>query len=428
MSSTDSPSAYHRPRTDRKMPSDDVLIVGACQAGTQIAASLRELGFTAGIVLASAERHRPYQRPPLSKAYLAGKATAESLALRTDAFWTEQDIELLQGTTVTGLDIEAGTANTDDGRVLSFGSLALTTGARPRRLDQLEGSQLRGVLYLRDIDDADKLAKALPMARDVVVIGGGFIGLEAAAVARGLGARVTVVESLPRLLQRAVAPIVSEFYSTAHQRRGTRVMLGTSVVAIEGHKDVVTGVRLTSGDSVPADLVLVGVGVSARTELAEDAGLEVQGGIVVNEFAQTSDPRVVAAGDCTALPSPTPPHELIRLESVQNAVDQAKVAASTLMGKRTAYRPVPWFWSDQDTLKLQIAGISQSYDATIVRGEPDAERFTVLYYYDGRLIAADCINRPADYMAVRRALSRGATMPPDKVTDLSTPLSALIHT
>lgn len=410
------------------MSSDDILIVGACQAGVQIAASLRELGFTAGIVLASGERHRPYQRPPLSKAYLAGKATAESLALRTDAFYAEQGIELLLGTTVTRVDLETGTADTEDGRALSFGSLALATGARPRRLDELEGAQLRGVLYLRDIDDADELARALPTARNVVVIGGGFIGLEAAAVARGLGANVAVVESLPRLLQRAVAPVVSDFYRAAHQRRGTQVILGTSVVAIEGDKNVVTGVRLTSGDSLPADLVLVGVGVIPRTELAEDAGLTVQGGIVVNEFAQTSDPRVVAAGDCTILPSPMPPHELIRLESVQNAVEQAKVAAATLLGGRTTYRSVPWFWSDQDNLKLQIAGISTRYEVAVLRGEPDAEQFSVLYYRDDRLIAADCINRPADYMAVRRALSNGASLPPDKVIDLATPLSALLHT
>ncbi|MCU1692380.1 MAG: EthA protein [Frankiales bacterium] len=406
---------------------DGVLVVGACQAGLQVAVSLREFGHTGPVTLVGAEPHLPYQRPPLSKAYLAGTATATSLALRNEEFFAAQDITLVRGERVLDVDLDAGTAQTDIGRSLSFAAVALTTGARARRLP-VDGADLDGVLVLRDLAHADALAEALPAATRVVVVGGGFIGLEAAAVARDKGKDVTVVEAGERLMARAVAPVVSEFYRSAHERRGTSVLLSTGVTALEGEAGRVTGVVLADGTVLPADLVLVGIGVTARTELAKRMGLAVQqGAVLVDELARTSDPRVVAAGDCTLLPSPQAPEVLVRLESVQNAIDQAKTAAATLLGGTEPYRAVPWFWSDQSGIKLQIAGLSYGYDDVVVRGNVDAEAFSALYLREGRLLAVDSVNRAPEYMAVRRALGRGPVLlDRTRAADSSVPLKELL--
>ncbi|MCW2498425.1 MAG: pyridine nucleotide-disulfide oxidoreductase [Frankiales bacterium] len=402
-----------------------VVIVGACQAGAQTAVSLRELGYEGTVTLVGAEPSSPYARPPLSKAYLAGAATAESLSLRNASFYEAQRIDLVLGDRVVDVDLDGGCATTDSGRRLPFDRLALTTGARVMRLP-VPGADLDGVLYLRDLADADRLAALLPAARSVVVVGGGFIGLEAAAVCRAKGKDVTVVEMLPRLVARAVAPEVSAFYQQAHERRGTRVCLGRTVTEIVGQEGV-SGVRLDDGSELPADLVLVGIGVRPRVELAEQMGLELrQGAVVVDQCARTSDPRVVAAGDCTLLPHPLDPGVMVRLESVQNAVDQAKAAAASLLGLEQPYCSVPWFWSDQDDLKLQIAGLSTGYEEVVVRGEPDSERFSALYYRAGRLIAIDCVNRTADYLFVRRLLGAGGTLPADLVSDADVPLKSLV--
>jgi 3-phenylpropionate/trans-cinnamate dioxygenase ferredoxin reductase component len=403
-----------------------VVIVGAAQAGLQIAVSLREYGYTGQIRLVGAEQHPPYARPPLSKAYLSGSATVESLALRNEAFYLEHGIELVCGDRVTDVELDAGVVKLASGRELGFDQLALTTGARVAKLP-VPGADLDGVLYLRDLADADRLAERLPGATNIVVIGGGFIGLEAAAVCRGMGKTVTVVEMGSRLVMRAVAPVVSEFYRAAHERRGTTIRLGQTVTAVEGDNGVVSGVCLDDGTVLPADLVLVGIGVHARGELAEHMGLEIQNGaVVVDRHAQTSDPRVVAAGDVTLLPHPLADDVMVRLESVQNAVDQAKVAAATLMGEKREYNAVPWFWTDQDTIKLQIAGLSTGYDDVVVRGEPDEEKFSVLYYRHGRLIAIDSVNRTPEYLAVRQGLARGLTVPADQAADTEVPLKSLL--
>lgn len=390
-----------------------------------MAVSLRELGHAGPITLVGAEAHAPYQRPPLSKAYLKREATSESLSLREETFWPKQQIELRLGVRVHEVDLGRGRARTALGGELAFDRLALTTGARVRRLT-LPGAELDNVLYLRSLDDADHLAAALSAAERIVVVGGGFIGLEAAAAARSKGKQVTLVEALPRLIMRAVAPVVSEFYLQAHRRRGTRIMLSEAVTHLEGREGRVTGVQLASGAFLHADLVLVGIGIVPRTELAESAGLEVRDGIVVDRCARTSDPRVVAAGDCTVFPSPMAPHDMVRLESVQNAVDQAKVAAATLMDQPSEYAATPWFWSDQDDLKLQIAGLSNGFDDVVLRGEPLEERFTAVYFQGDRLLAADCVNRAADYVTIRRALSQGATVRRDGLDDLSVPLKSLV--
>ncbi|WP_256097988.1 FAD-dependent oxidoreductase [Streptomyces sp. MnatMP-M17] len=421
--------------------SGGTLIVGASQAGLQLAVSLRQLGDTAPITLIGEEPHPPYQRPPLSKEFLAGEADLGSLAFRVPGFYESAGIDLICGERVTDVSLSAtarpesavggpagsGVATTATGRALPFDRLALTVGSAPRRLT-VPGSDLDGICVLRDRDDADRLRSRLLTASRVVVVGGGFIGLEAAAVARALGKEVTVVEAAPRLLARAVAPVLSEFYLRAHRRRGTRVLLSGAVTAFSGTDGRVTGVDLADGTRLPADLVLVGVGVVPRTELAERLGLECDSGIVVDADARTSDPAVCAAGDCTVQPHPTTGLGRVRLESVQNAVAQATVAAATLLGRPAGPRAVPWFWSYQGDLKLQIAGLSTGYDDYVVRGEPDSERFSVLYYREDRLLAIDAVNSPADYMAVRGALTRGATVERGAAADTSASLKSLLVT
>lgn len=407
------------------------VIVGASQAGVQLAVSLRELGDTAPITLVGAEPYPPYQRPPLSKEFLTGTAGAESLAFRTAAFYADTGIELVCGERVVDLALcsdgrpGSGTARTDAGRELAFDRLALTVGARPRRLT-VPGADLDGVLYLRDVDDAERLRSRLGDAARVVVVGGGFIGLEGAAVARAQGKHVTVVEAAERLVPRAVAPVVSEFYRQAHERRGTEILLSTAVAGFTGADGSVTGVLLADGTELPADVVMVGVGVVPRTELAEKLGLECDGGIVVDAHARTSEPSVVAAGDCTVLPHPLTGEGLVRLESVHGAVHQATVAAATLVGAEAETRSVPWFWSNQGQLRLQIAGLSTGFDSFVVRGDMDEEKFSVLYYRDGVLLAVDAVNNPVDYMVVRKALTQGVSIPAERAADSSTPLKAML--
>jgi 3-phenylpropionate/trans-cinnamate dioxygenase ferredoxin reductase component len=404
------------------------LIVGASQAGLQLAVSLRQFGDTSPIALVGEEPLAPYQRPPLSKEFLSGQAEVDSLAFRAPSFYADNDIGLICGDRVTAVrrtDGGAGVATTESGREIPFNRLALTTGAGPRRL-AIPGADLDGVCYLRDHDDAAGLRGRLATASHAVVVGGGFIGLESASVARAAGLSVTVVEAAERLLGRAVAPVVSGFYAQAHERRGTRVLLSTGVTSFAGENGRVTGVVLADGTTLPADLVLVGIGAVPRTELAEQLGLLCEGGIVVDSRARTSDPAVVAAGDCTVQPHPMTGEGRLRIESVQNAVAQAQTAAATLLGRDDATRAVPWFWSFQGDLKLQIAGLSTGHDAYLVRGSLEDEQFSVLYYRQDRLIAVDAVNRPADYMAVRKALGQGATIPRDAAADPATALKSLI--
>jgi 3-phenylpropionate/trans-cinnamate dioxygenase ferredoxin reductase subunit len=389
------------------------LIVGASQAGLQVAVSLRGAGDTSPITLAGDEPHAPYSRPPLSKAYLTGDVELEQLWLRTPEVLAALGVTLVTGERVDDVALTAGgpsgTARTIRGRVLAFDRLALTVGARPRRL-AVPGANLDGVMYLRTADDAKALRELQSDAESVVVIGGGFIGLEAAAVARAQGRSVTVVEASDRLVGRAVAPVVSEFYRVAHTRRGVEVRLDTQVVSLGGRHGRVATVALSDGTVLPADVVIVGIGVEPCIELARQLDLESAGGIVVDQYARTSNPHVVAAGDCTVQPNPLSGLGRVRLESVQNAISQAKAAAATLAGRREPNDAVPWFWSDQYDLKLQIAGLAGGHDQYVVRGDVDGEAFSVLYYRDGTLLAVDAVNAPGDYMAVRKALTQGTTI------------------
>jgi 3-phenylpropionate/trans-cinnamate dioxygenase ferredoxin reductase subunit len=405
------------------------LVIGASQAGLQLAVSLRETGYAQPITLVGAELHAPYQRPPLSKAYLHGNVELEQLWLRTPEFLAAQGITMVTGERIETADLHSGgpsgTATTASGRVLSFDRLALTVGARPRRLT-VPGANLDGVTYLRTADDATALRELQSDAESVVVIGGGFIGLEAAAVARAQGKSVTLVEAADRLIGRAVAPVVSDFYRDAHLRRGVDIRLGAQVVSLGGKHNRVQAVALSDGSRIPADVVIVGIGIEPRTELARELGLESAGGIVVDRYARTSNPTVVAAGDCTVQPHPLTGEGRVRLESVQNAISQAKTAAATLAGLRVPNDAVPWFWSDQYDLKLQIAGLSAGHDEYVVRGDIDGEAFSVLYYRDGALLAVDAVNTPGDYMAVRKALSQGSTISAEAAADTTVALRELI--
>jgi 3-phenylpropionate/trans-cinnamate dioxygenase ferredoxin reductase subunit len=405
------------------------LIVGASQAGLQLAVSLRDRGVTSPITLIGEESHAPYQRPPLSKAYLQGSTELEQLWLRAPEFLAGRDISLVTSERIETLELKSGgpsgSARTANGRVLNFDRLALTVGARPRRLEA-PGAHLDGVTYLRTADDATLLRELQSDAESVVVIGGGFIGLEAAAVARAQGKSVTVVEAADRLIGRAVAPVVSEFYHAAHARRGVDVRLGAQVTWLAGKHNAVQAVELSDGTWIPADLVIVGIGVVPRTKLARQLGLACDGGIVVDRYARTSNSTVVAAGDCTVQPNPLTGDGQVRLESVQNAISQAKTAAATLAGRSEPNDSVPWFWSDQYDLKLQIAGLSTGHDRYVVRGDIDGEAFSVLYYRDGALLAVDAVNAPGDYMAVRKALTQGSTISAEAAITSAVALRELI--
>jgi 3-phenylpropionate/trans-cinnamate dioxygenase ferredoxin reductase subunit len=351
------------------------------------------------------------------------------MMLRAPDYLADRGITLITGDRVERITLAAndsgGEAATTSGRRLAFDRLALTVGARPRLLT-VPGADVDGVRYLRTADDASTLRDLQTDARSVVVVGGGFIGLEAAAVARAQGKTVTVVEAGDRLIGRAVAPVVSEFYLAAHRRRGVDVRLGTQVIEVERRDSRISGVVLSDGTRIPADLMIVGIGVQPCTELAEQLDLELSGGIVVDQFARTSLSGVVAAGDCTVQPHPLGGEGWVRLESVQNAVSQAKTAAATLAGRHLPNDAVPWFWSDQYDLKLQIAGLSSGYDDYVIRGDVSAETFSVLYYCSGELLGVDAVNAGADYMAVRKALTQGATISAAAAADTSTPLRECI--
>ncbi|TGN65353.1 ferredoxin [Nocardioides eburneiflavus] len=409
---------------------DGLLVIGSSQAGVSLATSLRALGYDDPITLLGDENHRPYQRPALSKEWLQGEITNESLMFRTQAYWDEHRIDVVKNERIVRIDKAAdgsGTAHSLSGATFAFDRLALAVGARPRRL-LLEGVDLPGVLYLRNADDALELKARVPSVRDVVIIGGGFIGIEAAASLRKMGRTVTLLEAAPRLVPRAVGEETSAYLLDHHRAAGIDVVLGADVRRIVGRGDRVGGVELADGRVVAADLVLVGVGVIPNTELAESIGLVCDNGVRVDESAIASDGVTVAVGDCANQPNPVPgapEGDRVRFESVNNAIEQAKVAAYAITGRREEYAGIPWFWSNQGQLKLQIAGLSSGHDRTLVRAEPDRGRHSVLYYRGDRLLAADCINHPLDFMAVRSALSKGLAIPHDDAADPAVALKSV---
>ncbi|MFJ9784153.1 NAD(P)/FAD-dependent oxidoreductase [Amycolatopsis sp. NPDC101161] len=372
-----------------------VLVVGSGQSGFQAVASLRDRGFDGRVVLIGDEPGVPYQRPPLSKAYLAGTAGLEQLHLRGEDFFAEKDITLFEGR-VLAIDREERTVAIDLCRALEYDFLVLATGARNRTLP-VPGADLPGVLTLRTRDDADKLRESLEQAENVVVVGGGFIGLEFASHA---GRPVTIVEAQDRLLNRVATPEISAYFAALHREAGHTVLLGQGVSALHGDSRV-REVELSDGTRLPADLVVVAVGVVPETTLAAEAGLPVDNGVVVDAHLRTADERIFAIGDCANFPC-VQAGAATRLESVQNAVDQARCVAAAITGTPEPYASLPWFWTDQSGAKLQIAGILSGADKTVVAGDRAAGKFSVLSFRDDVLIAVESVNRPADHIAARR--------------------------
>jgi 3-phenylpropionate/trans-cinnamate dioxygenase ferredoxin reductase subunit len=392
-----------------------VVIVGTGQAGFQTSASLRTEGYQEKITLIGEEPHIPYQRPPLSKSFLLGTQDLASIELRPRNFYQDHRIELLTGERVSAIDRAAKLVSLESGGHFLYDKLVLAVGARNRKLS-LDGAELDGVLYLRSLDEAVILKERLAEAREIVVIGGGFIGLEIAAVARTLGKSVTVLEALPRLMSRAVAPIISAFYQEMHASKGVMVMCNVSVSKILGSSGKVREVFLSDGSRLPADLVLIGIGIGPNVELARNAGLSVANGIAVNNFLQTSDEDIFAIGDCAEYPCEYTIGR-IRLESVQNAADQAQCAAATIAGHPNPYRALPWFWTDQFDVKLQMAGLSNGHDCTVSRGTAESRKLSVFYFKEGQLIAIDSINRPLDHMMGRKLIAHRVRLTPEQARD-----------
>ncbi len=379
-----------------------VVIVGAGQAAAQAAASLREGGHEGGLILVGDEAHPPYQRPPLSKKHLAGALEGDRLALKADAFYAGAGIDLRLGARALAIDAAGHRVALEGGTEIQYGKLLLATGARPRALD-LPGADLPGAHRLRGRDDVVRLQGEMAPGAALAIVGGGYIGLEVAATARELGLAVTVIEAAPRLLGRIVAPAVSAFFQGLHEARGVTIRTGAGVAAIEGEGRV-RAVRLADGTAIPADIVLVAVGSVPNDDLARAAGLAVEDGILVDEAGRASAPDVFAAGDVARFPSRRDGRR-VRLESVQNAIDGAKAAAASMLGRPVVYDPVPWFWSDQYEVKLQIAGLSTGHDAVEIEGDAAAGPFAVAYRAGGRLLAVDTVNWPRRHMEARRALA-----------------------
>lgn len=401
-----------------------VVIAGAGHAGGSAAAMLRQLGWEGPITLVGEEPLPPYQRPPLSKAWLTGEATADSLALRPAAFYLDANIDLRLGTSVTAIDRAAKTVTLGTAETLAYEYLILALGARARRLD-LPGIGLRGVLELRTAADADQLKAALGPGKRLAVIGGGYIGLEAAASARGLGAEATIIERESRVLARVACQQLSDFFEAYHRFKGVTIEVSAGVSALEGSDGHVTGVRLSDGRLIPCDAALVGVGAMSNDEIARAANLTCDGGIVVDLDARTDDPAIYAIGDCTRRPLPLYGRTM-RLESVPNALEQAKQAASAICGKPAPAPEVPWFWSDQYDLRLQIVGIP--FDATqiVVRGDVSAGKFALFHLAeDGLVRAVEAVNASTEFMGGRRIIARGKRLSADRIRDMAVTMQEL---
>lgn len=397
------------------MTKPPVLIVGAGHAGFQLAASLRQAGFAEPIGLINDERHLPYQRPPLSKAYLKGGGGGDSLMFRPQKFYRDQNIELIDGRAVA-IDRAARKLLLASGTSHEYAHLVLATGARNRLID-IPNANLEAVRYLRTLDESEALRQRLVSGQRVVVIGAGFIGLEFAATARVKGLEVDVLELAPRVMARAVTAEISEFFQARHRSAGIRIHLGVQATSIEGEGGKVTGVSLSDGRHIPADLVVVGVGVLPNVELAAESGLPVASGIIVDEHLLTSDPNISAIGDCALYASPRFSGSL-RLELVQNATDHAKCVAARLTGDAKPYDGSPWFWSDQGSDKLQIAGLTTGYDHVALRGSPEEGAFSAFCYKGEQLVGIESVNRAGDHMFGRRLLAANGSITPEQAKDL----------
>ena len=398
-----------------------VVVIGAGQAGAALVARLRSGGHAGPITLIGEEPHLPYQRPPLSKGYLLGEMDADRLTLRSAAFYAEQDITLRLGTPVTGIDPVARTVTLGDDAI-AYDHLVFTTGSVPRRLAPAIGGDLAGVYTVRNLADVDAERAEFRPGRRLVIVGGGYIGLEAAAVAAKLGLDVTVLEMAPRILQRVAAPETSDYFRALHTAHGVKILESTGLERLLGDAGHVTAARLTDGREIPADFVIAGVGILPATQLAEAAGVAIENGIRTDSHGRTSDPHIWAAGDCASFPWQG---GRLRLESVQNAIDQADLVADNILGAAKDYVPMPWFWSDQYDCKLQIAGLNTGYDRIVTRG-PDGAAVSFWYFQGDRLLAVDAMNDSRAYMVGKRLLETGRSADPAAISNPATNLKSLL--
>lgn len=402
----------------------DVLIVGAGHGGAQCAIALRQQKFDGSIAIVGAEPELPYERPPLSKDYLAGDKPFERMLIRPAAFWDERDVAMLLGARVEAIDPAARQAMLSDGRTIGYGTLVWAAGGTPRRLG-CAGTELGRVHAVRSRADVDAMIGELPGARQVAVIGGGYIGLEAAAVLAKLGRTVIVLEALDRVLARVAGEPISLFYEAEHRAHGVDIRTGVTVDCVEGRDGRATGIRLAGGDVVPADMVIVGIGIAPAVEPLLAAGAEGGNGVSVDEYCRTSLPHIFAVGDCAAHANRFAGGARIRLESVQNANDQANVVAHAITGSERPYEAVPWFWSNQYDLKLQTVGLAHDHDLVVTRGDPAARSFSAIYLKQGRVIALDCVNAVKDYVQGRALVLDGAAIDPARLADASVPLKEM---
>ncbi|QPQ54766.1 FAD-dependent oxidoreductase [Allosphingosinicella flava] len=401
----------------------DIIIVGAGHGGAQAAIYLRQWGFAGSIALIGDEPELPYERPPLSKDYLAGEKPFERILIRPAAFWDERSITLLPSTRIAAVDPAAKTVAAADGRSFGYSILIWATGGTPKRLG-CRGESLGGVHFIRNRAEVDAMTAEMEAVRQIVVIGGGYIGLEAAAVLRKLGKSVTLLEAQDRVLSRVAGEAVSRFYEAEHRAQGVDIRLNAGVAAIEGEGRV-CGVRLVDGTLLSAEMVIVGIGIDAAAAPLQASGIAGVNGVDVDVFCRTSDPAIYAIGDCAAHENAFAGGMRLRVESVQNAHDQAACAVKAILGQPEPYRAVPWFWSNQYDLRLQTVGLSVGDDQTILRGVPASRSFSLLYLRKGRVIALDCVNATKDYVQGRKLVEAGAMIDPGRLADTNVPLKEM---
>ena len=398
-----------------------MVIIGCGQAGGQAAASLRQEKYDGPITMIGQEPYIPYQRPPLSKQYLSGEQEKEKLSLRQESFYSEKEINLKLETSVLSLDPHKKELQLENDETVTYDKLLIATGGRPRKLE-VDGHTLKGIHYLRNIDDVDAIKTQMSTSQNLVIVGGGYIGLEVASVAIKRGLTVSVLEMESRILERVTTEEMSAFYHQLHTDEGVNILTSTQAKAFKGSETVES---VVCGDhEIPADLVIVGIGILPNTEMAEAAGLETNNGLVVDEHCRTSNEHIFAAGDCTNHPNPILNRRL-RLESVPNAMEQGRVAASNMLGGSKSYASMPWFWSDQYEHKLQMVGFSKDSDQSIVRGDMESKSFTVFYLKDDSIIAADSVNNPKEFMASKQLVGKKASI--EALADTSIELKTLVN-
>ncbi len=408
------------------MDKADIVIVGAGHGGAQAAIALRQNKFEGTVMMIGRDSEPPYERPPLSKEYLARDKTFERIYIRPPQFWADKGIDLRLNSTVTAVDPAAHTLTLADGSTVEYGKLIWATGGDPRRLP-VDGGDLGSVHGVRDRADVDRMMAELDAgAKQIVVIGGGYIGLEAAAVLTKLGCNVTLLEALPRVLARVAGEQLSEFYQNEHASKGVTIRLEVGVDSLIGENGKVTGVKLADGEVLPADMVVVGIGIVPAVAPLIAAGAAGANGVDVDQLCRTSLPDIYAIGDCAAHANGFADGAVIRLESVQNANDMATTAAKDIMGDAQPYHALPWFWSNQYDLKLQTAGLSIGHDQTVLRGDPDGRSFSVIYLKGGKIIALDCVNAVKDYVQGRKLVEAGAVIAPELLADAGTPLKEMV--